>query len=266
MEDRPEIGIIGGSGLYSILSDAETHEIVTDFGQTSELVSIGTLEGKSVAFIPRHGSKHTLPPHKIPYKANIEALRYVGVKRIIATNAVGSLSKDYKIGDFVFFDQFFNMTQGREDTFTHEEKVVHISTADPYCPELRSVAVDAAKELGIRYHAEGTVVVINGPRFSTRAESKFFSRQGFQLIGMTQYPEVALARERELCYLAIGLVSDYDVGIEGVVDRPVSSEDLQKAFAENMSLLKSLVAEIVKRIPSERSCSCGSALKDATMD
>lgn len=265
MSNDAEIGIIGGSGFYSLLGSAEKHDVVTDCGRPSDQVSIGALSGRSVAFIPRHGAGHTLPPHRVPYKANIEALRSVGVKRVIATNAVGSLSKEYRIGDFVFFDQFVNMTQGRDDTFYHSGKVVHVSTADPYCSEMRSVAMEAAKGLGLRRHASGTVVAISGPRFSTRAESKFFSSQGFQLIGMTQYPEVVLARERELCYLGIGLVTDYDVGIEGAADKPVSSDELSRIFADNMSLMKQLVSSIVKEMPKKRSCACGSALEGAVL-
>ena len=186
------------------------------------------------------------------------------MKRIIATGAMGSLTKDYAPGDFVFLDQFVNMTHGRQDTFFDGDKVVHVSTAHPYCPELRALAINEAKRMGLKYHETGTIVVINGPRFSSRAESRFFSSQGFQVVNMTQYPEAALARERELCYLGIGIVTDYDAGLEGETGiKPVDAQEVGRVFGKSVEQVKKLMANMLPKIPEKRSCPCGSALENA---
>ncbi|MDE1871582.1 MAG: S-methyl-5'-thioadenosine phosphorylase [Candidatus Micrarchaeota archaeon] len=260
-----EIGIIGGSGFYSLLEDAESIDVDTDYGKPSDSISVGTISGRRVAFIPRHSKRHNIPPHKVPYRANIQALHDLGVSRIIATNAVGSLNPKYKIGQIVALDQFVNFTSGREDTF-FEKEVAHVSTADPYCPELRGIANSAAESLGLDYSGSGSVIVINGPRFSTRAESMLFRKQGFDLINMTQYPEVALARERSICYIAFGVVTDYDsglIGVEGV--EPVSHKEVIEAFSRNIGKVKDLVRETAGRVPGQRNCKCADALKDAVM-
>lgn len=260
---KAEIGIIGGSGFYSILEDAESIDVDTEYGKPSDKVSIGKISGKSVAFIPRHGTKHALPPHKVPYRANIQALYDIGVKRIIATNAVGSLNPKFKVGQIVAFDQFINQTHGRPDTF-FEKSVAHISTAEPYCTELRTVSTVVADKLKIDYRDGGSVVVINGPRFSTKAESVFFSRQGFDLINMTQYPEVALARERCMCYIALGIVTDYDAGLVGRKDiKPVSHKEVMETFGKNIEKVKGLVKELVREVPKSRKCDCANALDGA---
>ena len=257
-----QVAIIGGSGFYSILQDAEKFAETTEYGKPSDDITIGTIGEWEVAFIPRHGFKHTIPPSKVPYRANITALKTMGVKRIIATNAVGSLKADYEPGDIVLFDQFFNMTSGREDTFFDKAQVVHVSTADPYCPELRKVAGEVAESLGIKVHKTGTVVVVNGPRFSSRAESKFFSSQGFHTINMTQYPEVALAKESAICYLGVGIVTDYDVGIEGRDDiKPVSVDSVNETFAKNMQRTSDFIMKILPKIPKERGCNCDKSLE-----
>src|SRR5271157_3483373 len=201
MTQKAKIGIIGGSGFYSLLENPERADIDTPYGKPSDEISLGRISGKEVAFLPRHGGGHTIAPHKVPYRANIEALSRMGVERLIASGAVGSLVAEYEPGDFVFFDQFVNMSHGRDETFFDADRVAHISTAEPYCPELRKIAAEAADRLGMKYHDRGTVVIVNGPRFSTKAESRFFANQGFQLINMTQYPEISLAREKEMCYL-----------------------------------------------------------------
>lgn len=267
MDTKARIGIIGGSGFYSLLDSPAHIATDTQYGKSSSDISIGTLAGKAVAFLSRHGDRHTLTPHRIPYRANIEALSELGVERLITTNAVGSLVAEYEPGDIVFFDQFVNMTHGREDTFYDSEKVVHISPAEPYCPELRKIAIGCAKKLGLKHHERGTVVVVNGPRFSTKAESRFFSAHGFEMINMTQYPEVILARERELCYLGIGIVTDYDAGLEGRPEiKPVTSDALSRTFASSIGNLKRLIPEIVAAVPEKRvECKCGEALKDAVM-
>lgn len=259
-----EIGVIGGTGLYFLIEGAKKIDVENRYGKPSDLFSIGKINGAEAAFLPRHGGRHSMPPHRVPYKANMEGFSLLGAKRILATNAVGSLAREYEPGDIVFFDQFVNMTHGRDDTFFHEEKVVHVSTAEPYCPELRRIASGVAEEQGIKYHSKGTVVVVNGPRFSTRAESRFFSMQGFQLINMTQYPEVVLAREKGMCYLGIGIVTDYDAGLEGTDIKPASLKEVNEMFASNIDKVKRLISEIAPKIPKERStCQCGSALDEA---
>jgi 5'-methylthioadenosine phosphorylase len=264
--DKAKIGIIGGSGFYSLLDKPVEIDKANAYGKPSAPVAIGKMHGKSVAFIPRHGLKHTLQPHRVPYRANIEAMAELGVHWLISTNAVGSLKKDYMPGDFVFFDQFVNMTHGRADTFYDADKVVHISTADPYCGELNAIAAKSAEKLGFKYHRNGTVVVINGPRFSSKAESRFFARQGFEVINMTQYPEVVLAREKSMCYLGIGIVTDYDAGLEGREDiKSVSADDLVKAFGSSIAKTKQLIDEIVQRIPESRDCKCSRSLDDAVI-
>ncbi len=260
------IGIIGGSGLYSLLDNAEDVAIETKYGKPSDLISVGTLAGVRVAFLPRHSKKHTIPPHKVPFRANIDALSQLGVKRIIATNAVGSLRSDYRPGEVAFFDQFVNATSGRHDTFFDENVVVHVSSADPYCPQLRKIAVESAKKEGIAAHETGTVVVINGPRFSSKAESRTFSSQGHHMINMTQYPEIMLAHERQMCYLGIALITDYDAGLEGRPDiKPVTNAEVMKIFADNVEKAKKIITDVVKGTPSERSCSCSRSLEGAQM-
>jgi 5'-methylthioadenosine phosphorylase len=263
---RAKIGIIGGSGMYSLLDDAKRVSIMTEYGSPSSDISIGTVEGVSVAFIARHGERHSLPPHKVPYKANIEALSKIGVERIIATTAVGSLVPEYRPGDFVFLDQFVNMTHGRDDTFFHSAPVTHVSSAEPYCSELTRIATDASKGMGIRLHKGATIVVINGPRFSSKAESRFFRNQGFHVIGMTQYPEVMLAREKRMCYFSIGIVTDYDSGLEGdKTVKPVSFEEITRVFSKNVGKVKQLILKTVPMIPDKRGCACEKSLEGAVI-
>lgn len=255
---------MGGTGLYPLIDKTEKLDIENQYGKPSDLFSIGRIGETETAFLPRHGRRHSVPPHRVPYKANIEGFSILGTKRIIATNAVGSLAKEYEPGDIVFFDQFVNMTHGRDDTFFHGERVVHVSTAEPYYPELRRIASDVADKLGMKYHANGTVVVVNGPRFSTKAESRFFGAQGFQLINMTQYPEAALAREKGMCYLGIGIVTDCDAGLEGTASKQVSQKEVNEMFSSNVGKVKELISELVPRIPKERrACSCSNALDEA---
>lgn len=261
-----EIGVIGGSGFYSMIKKPVIMHDSNAYGEPSDSIAIGSLENRKVAFLARHSKNHTIPPHKVNYRANIEALSNLGAKRIIATNAVGSLREDYMPGDILFFDQFVNMTHGRNDTFFDEDYVVHVSSADPYCEQMRKTASSVAKSMKIRYHDSGTVVVVNGPRFSTRAESKYYSAQGFDVINMTQYPEVMLARERQICYLGIGIVTDYDAGIEGRKDiGKVNSKDVEATFANSMATVKALVAGTIRELPQKRACSCGSALENAAL-
>jgi 5'-methylthioadenosine phosphorylase len=259
-----EFGVFGGSGFYSFLENVSEVKIETPYGAPSDVIAIGEYKGRSVAFLPRHGKLHQYPPHKIPYRANLWAFKELGVKRIIAPTAVGSLQPEYKVGDFVVTDQFVDFTSGRECTFYEGPITTHISMAEPYCPELRGIAIEALEKLGVRFHRTGTVVVIQGPRFSTKAESIFFTRMGFHIINMTQYPEVVLARELEMCYVNVAVVTDYDVGIvaEGNVE-PVTQEMVIKKFNENIGTLKEVVKYIIEHTPVERHCKCGEALKDA---
>lgn len=252
------IGLIGGTGFYEFF-EGKTKEVQvrTKFGLPSDKITIGNLFGKKVAFLARHARKHHLPPHKIPYQANIAAMKKLGVERIIAPAAVGSLKAKIKPGDFVICDQFIDQTKRREDTFFDGPQVAHIEMAYPYCPELRKIAIDQAEKLKLRIHPKGTVVVIEGPRFSTLADSLRFSQMGGELINMTQYPEVVLASELGICYLNISLVTDYDVGIyvQGRT-KPVSIEEVLTNLKKNTAKLKKLVSAIIKNMPKRRRCGC----------
>ena len=266
MKPRAEIGVFGGSGLYSFFKKATEVSLRTPYGAPSGEVTLSTSAGRKLAFLPRHGARHQYPPHKVPYKANVHAFKQLGVSRVMAPNAVGSLKAEVEPGDFVFCDQFVNFTKGRDDTFYDGPVTTHVSTAEPYCPQMRRVATAAAKRLGLKFHGQGTVVVIQGPRFSTKAESRFFSRQGWDVVNMTQYPEVVLAREQELCYLNISMATDYDAGLEcDPRAKPVSHEEVIKVFNKNIGRLRDLILEIVKDLPRERTCDCGSALEHARL-
>lgn len=256
-----EIGIIGGSGVYDpgLFEEIKEIKVYTPFGSPSALISVGTYEGVKVAFIPRHGKGHVIPPHMINYRANIWALRELGVKSVISSSAVGSLRMDYKPGDFVIPDQFIDRTKKRIDTFYEGGQVCHISSADPFCPQLREFFISLAKEMDLRVHGKGTYVCIEGPRFSTRAESKLFRSWGVDIIGMTLYPECVLAREAELCYVAVSMVTDYDVWAE----KPVSNEEVMRTMEENVKHFKRLIMEAIPRIPKEKTCGCRHALRDA---
>jgi 5'-methylthioadenosine phosphorylase len=259
-----EIGVFGGSGFYSLLEGAKELVVQTPYGPTSDNITVGEIGGRRVAFLPRHGRRHHLPPHKINYAANVFAFKQLGVTQIVGPCASGSLQPDVKPGDFVLCDQYVDRTCGRIDTFYHGPITTHVSAADPYCPKMRDVAAKALKKLKVRFHDKGTVVVIQGPRFSTRAESKWFQGQGWEVINMTQYPEAHLARELELCYLNISLITDYDTGLEGRPDiKPVSHDEVIHVFNENNEKLKKILAEIIPNLPVKRECHCVTALKGA---
>ncbi len=266
MKPRAEIGVFGGSGFYSFFKGAEEVQVRTPYGKPSGRVTISELNGRRVAFLPRHGFHHEYPPHMIPYRANVFAFKHLGASRVIAPNAVGSLKAEIEPGDLVFCDQFVNFTTGRKDTFYDGPVTTHVGMAQPYCPQMRKVAVEVAGRLGLKFHSRGTVVVIQGPRFSTTAESRFFSRQGWDVINMTQYPEVVLAREQELCYLNISLATDFDAGLEGNPDvKPVSHEEVVKVFEKNMEELRKLIVGVVEALPEKRTCDCGSSLEHARL-
>jgi 5'-methylthioadenosine phosphorylase len=256
-----EIGIFGGSGFYAFLDDVEEVEVETPFGRPSAPFAIGEVGGRRVAFLPRHGRAHELPPAQIPYRANVWAMRELGVRRIIGPCASGALQAGLRLGEFVVCDQFVDRTTGRADTFYDGEPVTHVSAADPYCPELRRLLVETAVELGIPVRDGGTVVVIQGPRFSTRAESRWFQQMGWDMINMTAYPEGFLARELELCYANISMVTDHDVGVEGA--EPVSHEAVIGVFQENNERLRELLFAVVPEIGPQPRDVCATALRDA---
>ena len=264
------LAVIGGSGFYELLSDVREEHVNTPYGNPSDSIMVGKINGKDIAFLPRHGKGHKYPPHKIPYKANIWALKELGVKHIIAPAAVGSLKTEVKPGEFLIPDQFINFTR-RKDTFYDGPETTHVSTANPYCEHLRKIIIDNKKQLG-SVHEKGTVVVIQGPRFSTKAERSMFS-QIRDIINMTQYPEAVLARELELCYASICVITDYDAGLKekrkdaSGVDLPdvkaVTLDEVVRVFKENNEKLKQFIVSIAGKIPEERTCECASALKGA---
>jgi 5'-methylthioadenosine phosphorylase len=258
---RAEIGIIGGTGVYDpqFLENSEEVKVHTLYGAPSDCVTIGELKGRRVAFIPRHSKKHTIRPTDVNSRANIYALKELGVEWILAPTTVGSLREEYKPGDVVFVDQFIDRTTRREQSFYTGSKVCHISVAEPMCPELRKVLMDVAEELNIRHHKTGTYVCIEGPRFSTKAESKMFRSWSADVVGMTLVPECVLAREAEICYASISSVTDYDVW----KDHPVSAEEIVKTMHKNIGNVRKIIIEAVGRIPKDRTCECKSALKSA---
>lgn len=264
MTNKAGIGIIGGSGFYKFLDKGRWITIKTPYGKPSDQIFLTTFKNKKIAFLPRHARGHKIPPHKINYQANLFAFKKLGVKRIIAPSAAGSLQPDVKRGDFVICDQFVDRTSGRKDTFFDGPKVVHISSAEPYCPQLREIAIKACLKNKIRVHKKGTVVVIQGPRFSTRSESKWFTKIGWEVVNMTQYPEVILARELEMCYVNISLITDYDVGLEGQKRiKPVTTEEVIKVFSQNTENVKKVILDMIEMMPEKPSCKCHEALKGA---
>ncbi len=259
-----EIGVFGGSGFYSFLDDAEEVTVDTPYGATSDRFVIGDVGGKRVAFMPRHGRNHSLPPHAIPYRANLWAMRELGVRRVIGPCASGSLTKDLPPGTFVVCDQFIDRTSGRADTFYDGPVTTHVSSADPYCPDLRNVLLETGREQGLDIRDGGTVVVIQGPRFSTRAESNWYRSAGWEVINMTQYPEAYLARELGICYVSIALITDYDVGVEGLAGvEPVSHEAVVRVFTENNDRLRELLFAAIPRIGPQPRDVCATALEGA---
>jgi 5'-methylthioadenosine phosphorylase len=254
------IGVIGGSGFYKFLDGAEEIKVDTPFGEPSDSVALGEVAGRRVAFLPRHGRDHRFPPHRIPYRANIWALRSLGVRQVIAPTAVGSLTPAYPAGTLVVPDQMVDRTRGRPQTF-FDDAAIHLSFADPYCPAGRARAIDVAREFGWAAETSGTLVVIEGPRFSTRAESQWFAAQGWTLVGMTGHPEAVLARELALCYVPLALVTDLDAGIE--VGGGVTQAEVFGVFAANVARLRDLVAAVVAGLPEDQhagGCPCAQAL------
>jgi 5'-methylthioadenosine phosphorylase len=250
-----DVGVIGGSGLYALLQDATEHEVSTPYGAPSDPITVAEVGGRRVAFLPRHGRDHRYPPHKIPYRANLWALRSLGVRQIIAPCAVGGLRPELGPGTFVVPDQLIDRTTGRTQTY-YDTGAVHLNFADPYCPAGRATIMTAAKE--ITPVDGGTMVVIEGPRFSTRAESRWFTSIGGTIVNMTGHPEAVLARELALCYSAIALVTDLDAGVEG--DHGVTQDEVFKVFAENTARLRNVLLTAVAALPTTRTCPCPQSL------
>jgi 5'-methylthioadenosine phosphorylase len=267
MADRTaEIGVFGGSGFYSLIDGVRETKVETPYGSASDVVALGEIAGRRVAFLPRHGKTHSLPPHMINYRANLWAMKSLGVTRIIGPCAAGSLRASVKPGDFVVADQLVDRTNARRDTFFDGPVTTHVSFAQPYCPQMRALAIETIKAQGIAVHERGTVVTIQGPRFSTVAESKWYASAGWEVINMTQYPEAYLARELEMCYANISLITDYDVGLEGSADvAPVTHEAVIEVFNANNARVREVIVRMVERMPRERTCSCGSALTGARL-
>jgi 5'-methylthioadenosine phosphorylase len=258
---RAEIGIIGGTGFYDpqLVRNGREMRLDTPYGPPSDLIIVGELKGRKVAFLPRHGKKHTIRPTDVNSRANIHALKELGVQRILAPSTVGSLREEYKPGDLVFINQFIDRTTRREESFYTGSKVCHISVAEPMCPNLRKILIEVAEEMSINYHKTGTYVCIEGPRFSTKAESKMFRSWGADVVGMTLVPECVLAREAEICYSSIATVTDYDAW----KDQPVTANEVLKTMRANVEKVKCIIAEAVPNIPKERRCECKGALKSA---
>jgi 5'-methylthioadenosine phosphorylase len=252
------IGVIGGSGFYSLLDHGEQIKVDTPFGPPSDPVAVGEVAGRRVAFLPRHGRDHRFPPHRIPYRANMWALRSLGVRQVLAPSAVGSLTTALQPGTLVIPDQIVDRTRSRDQTYYDAGGAVHVPFADPYCPAGRARAIAAAHAGSWQLAESGTLVVIEGPRFSSRAESQWFAAQGWTLVGMTGHPEAVLARELALCYTSLSLVTDLDAGVtegEGVTQEEVLAE-----FGRNIGRMRDLVFAIIATLPEQRDCPCPNAL------
>ncbi|MFG2194400.1 S-methyl-5'-thioadenosine phosphorylase [Streptomyces sp. NPDC048639] len=265
---QADIGVIGGSGFYSFLDDVTEVTVDTPYGPPSDSVFLGEISGRRVAFLPRHGRKHHLPPHRINYRANLWALRSLGVRQVLGPCAVGGLRPEYGPGTLLVPDQLVDRTKGRTQTFYDGEalqdgrvpNVVHVAFADPYCPVGRDAALAAARGHDWEPVDGGTLVVIEGPRFSTRAESRWHAAQGWSVVGMTGHPEAILARELGLCYSTMTLVTDLDAGAE--TGEGVSMAEVMQVFGENVARLRSVLFDAVKALPAseDRVCLCSTAL------
>ncbi|MFE0464957.1 S-methyl-5'-thioadenosine phosphorylase [Kitasatospora sp. NPDC058965] len=261
-----EVGVIGGSGLYELLHDVTEVRVDTPYGAPSDALFVGEAAGRRIAFLPRHGRDHRIPPHRINYRANLWALHALGVRQVLAPCAVGGLRPEFGPGTLLLPDQFVDRTSGRVQTFYDGlplpdgtvPEVVHVSSADPYCPAGRRAAREAARAAGWESVDGGTLVVIEGPRFSTRAESRWFTANGWSVVGMTGHPEAVLARELGLCYTSVALVTDLDAGVES--GEGVTHGEVLEVFARNVDRLRTVLFTAVERLPAVRECPCGHAL------
>jgi len=257
------VGVIGGSGLYELLTDAAPLTVPTPYGAHSEGLTTGVFAGRDTVFVPRHGLGHALPPHLVNYRANLWALASLGVTQILAPCAAGSLRPELGPGTFVVPDQLVDRTGGRRTTFV-EHGVVHVGFAEPYCPTVRSALVDASRGSGSQVADSATMVVIDGPRFSTRAESEWYQQQGWHLVNMTGHPEAVLARELALCYAPIAVVTDMDAGVAGHI--PVTQFDALATFARSLERLHTVLDKAVRSLPEHRSCGCAHSLDGMSAD
>jgi 5'-methylthioadenosine phosphorylase len=245
-----EIGVFGGSGFYSLLEDVREVKVDTPYGPPSDALMLATVNGRKVAFLPRHGRNHTIPPHMINYRANVWAMRALGVQAIVSPCAAGSLQAHVEPGSFVVCDQFVDRTSGRKDTFYDGPIVTHPSPAEPYDPVLRRLAIETIRDHGIPVHETGTVVVIQGPRFSTKAESKWFHEAGWEVINMTQYPEAYLCREMGMAVVNIALITDYDSGVHAGTGS-VTAVEVLEVFQKNAENIKKVVLDLIGRMPED---------------
>ncbi len=260
---QAKIAVIGGTGLYDIegMTDIEEVALDTPFGKPSDTIIIGKLEGVGIAFLPRHGKGHRILPAEIPQRANIYALKYLGVEHIIATHSVGSFKQEIKPGDLVIPDQLIDRTRSRVSSFFGEGIAVHIPFAEPFCPVLSQIVFETAKDTGATVHPKGTYVAMEGPAFSTRAESRLYRSWGADIIGMTALPEAKLAREAEICYATIACVCDYDSWHERI--QPVTVDIILKIQHQNTDTARQIIKLAISRIPGKRHCDCATALKTA---
>jgi 5'-methylthioadenosine phosphorylase len=262
----PVVGVFGGSGFYEFLDNVQEFRVETPYGSPSDRIALAEIDGKKIAFLPRHGKDHSHPAHAVNYRANVWAMHSLGVRQILGPCACGSLHPDVHPGDFVILDQFVDRTRNRKDTFFDGPITHHISAADPYCSRLRDLTLTAAKERGIAVHPGGTMVVIQGPRFSTRAESQFYSRMGWHTVGMTQCPEAILAKELGICYAGIALVTDYDVGVAGDIRRPpVNIEEVLRIMRDNAERVRGLILHLARQLGPERDCACEAEAEAAVL-
>ncbi len=261
MEKDVEIGIFGGTGIYDsgLLEDAQEIDMDTPYGKPSDTITVGTFKGRKIAFLPRHGKKHTIPPHMINYKANIWAFKELGVTKIIAPSAVGSLKEECEPGHFALPSQFIDFTKSRDGSFSEKGRVIHISVADPFCSPLQETILKVTDKQDLIIHKDCTYVCIEGPRFSTKAESKFYRTTGADIIGMTLVPECQLAREAQMCYASISTITDYDVWAE----KPVTAKEVLETLSKNVERTKKVLTELIDQIPETMSCSCTKALEEA---
>ena len=261
---RKVLGIIGGSGLYELegFTTQETRKIKTPFGDPSDYYTIGALNGQEVAFLPRHGLRHSIQPHKINYRANIRGFKELGVDGILSISAVGGIRTDLAPGAIVIPDQIIDMTSNRDATFYEGDKVIHIDFTEPYCPELRKSIIETSKTIGLEVHDSGTYVCVNGPRLETRAEIQFFDRMGAHIVGMTAMPEASLAREAEICFGGISVVTNYAAGIK---ERSLRAKEVVEVMNATTVKLKVFLREILHSIPKERTCACRNVLREATV-
>ena len=257
--DRAEIGVIGGSGFYSFLENAHEVAVQTPFGPPSEAPLVGEVAGRRVAFLPRHGRDHRFPPHRVNYRANLWALRMLGVRQVLGPCAVGSMRTELGPGTLMVPDQLIDRTWGREHTIYNEVgQVIHTSLSDPYCPRGRTTAIEASTAADWPAEQRGTLVVINGPRFSTRAESRWHAAAGGDVVGMTGAPEAGIARELAICYTSLAVITDHDAGIDA--GEGVTHAEVMVTFGKSIDRLRSVMAELIAGLPTDDDCSCRRSL------